>query len=297
MILEGKSIAAEVRRDVAAGVAEFRALAGRPPGLAVVLVGADPASSVYVANKERSCDKVGIRSFPHHLPASTTEPELLALVDRLNRDAEVDGILVQLPLPSGMAKNRVLSAIDPAKDVDGFHPLNVGLLALRRPRFVPCTPLGILEILRRAGVDVAGRRAVIVGRSRTVGLPMSMLLNAADCTVTVTHRHTTDLAGEVGRADLLVVAVGRPGLIRGDWIRPGAVVVDVGINRVDGALVGDVEFEGARARASAITPVPGGVGPMTVAMLLLNTLRAARLAAGHETYTGAKTLGYGPLPG
>ncbi len=288
MILDGKQAAAGIREEVAQEVEAFHRRAGRRPGLAVVLVGEDAASKVYVSSKEKSCEQVGILSFPHHLPGDLSESALLELVARLNQDPAVDGILVQLPIPHWIRKNEVLAAIDPNKDVDGFHALNVGLLALRRPRFVPCTPAGIMELLARSGMPLAGREAVVVGRSRTVGLPMSFLLNAADCTVTLTHRHTGDLPRHVGRADVLVVAVGHPHLIPGAWVKPGAVVIDVGINRVAGKIVGDVEFETARERASAITPVPGGVGPMTVAMLLRNTLHSAMLREGFSSYTGTR---------
>jgi methylenetetrahydrofolate dehydrogenase (NADP+)/methenyltetrahydrofolate cyclohydrolase len=253
------------------------------PGLAVVLVGHDPASQVYVRNKTLACTEVGIRTFDHHLPAETSEVALLDLVRRLNADPAVDGILVQLPLPAQVDSRRVLLAIDPAKDVDGFHPDNLGRLLLGEPRFVACTPSGVMMLLAEAAAPLAGARAVVVGRSNIVGKPMALLLQAADATVTVCHSRTRDLAAEVARADVVVAALGRPAAIRGAWIREGAVVIDVGTNRLtDGKLVGDVEFAAAAERAAAITPVPGGVGPMTIAMLLDNTLAAARARMGEK---------------
>jgi methylenetetrahydrofolate dehydrogenase (NADP+)/methenyltetrahydrofolate cyclohydrolase len=262
----------EVRVRVEACVAR-----GVTPTLAVVLVGEDPASQVYVRNKGRRAAEVGIAARDHRLPAEgTTTASLLSLVAELSADREVDGILVQLPLPAHVDTDAVLLAIDPAKDVDGFHPDNLGRLMLGRPRFVPCTPAGCMRLLEDAGVDPKGKRALVVGRSTIVGKPMAQLLLAADATVTVAHSRTTDLAEEVGRAEILVAAVGRPRMIRGEWIRPGAAVIDVGINRLaDGTLVGDVDFEGARERAGAITPVPGGVGPMTIAGLMCNVVTSA----------------------
>jgi methylenetetrahydrofolate dehydrogenase (NADP+)/methenyltetrahydrofolate cyclohydrolase len=242
----------------------------------VVLVGDDPASVVYTRNKEKQAREVGIRGDLIRLPASTTEEELLAVIARLSADDAVDGILVQLPLPPQIDEHAVLDAIDPRKDVDGFHPMNVGLLSSGRPALVPCTPSGCMRLLRDAGVDLAGKRAVVVGRSNIVGKPMAALLLAANATVTMAHSRTRDLAAVCREADVLVVAVGRAELVRGDWVKPGAVVIDVGMNRrEDGTLVGDVAYAEAAERASWITPVPGGVGPMTIACLLANTVRAA----------------------
>jgi methylenetetrahydrofolate dehydrogenase (NADP+)/methenyltetrahydrofolate cyclohydrolase len=244
-------------------------------------VGNDPASEVYVASKRRDCAEVGIRSFPHDLPSDTPEAELLGLIDRLNDDPEVDGILVQLPLPKHIDTERVIERIHPDKDVDGFHPYNVGRLALRLPILRPCTPRGIMVLLESTGLPIKGLDALVVGASNIVGRPMALELLLAGCTVTVTHRFTKDLKSHVARADLVVVAVGKPGLVKGEWIKPGSIVVDVGINRLpDGKLVGDVEFESARERAGWITPVPGGVGPMTRALLLQNTLEAAERLHG-----------------
>jgi methylenetetrahydrofolate dehydrogenase (NADP+)/methenyltetrahydrofolate cyclohydrolase len=278
-ILDGKAVAARVRGDVAAQAAALRA-EGIEPGLAVVLVGDDPASQIYVRNKTTACAQAGIRTFDHRLPASTPEAELLALIAALNADPAVDGILVQLPLPAGIDARRVLFAVDPRKDVDGIHPENVGRLLIGAPRFVACTPFGIMKLIDEAKLRLAGADAVVVGRSNMVGKPMAALLLNANATVTLCHSQTRDLAGVVGRSDLVVAAVGRAEMIRGEWIKPGAVVIDVGINRgADGKLRGDVEYAGASARASAITPVPGGVGPMTIAMLLANTVTAAKLRA------------------
>jgi methylenetetrahydrofolate dehydrogenase (NADP+)/methenyltetrahydrofolate cyclohydrolase len=287
-IIDGKTFAAGLRARVAEEVADLKARHGLVPGLAVVLVGEDPASQVYVRNKGRATLEAGMRSFEHRLDAATDQATLLALVDRLNRDPEVHGILVQLPLPSGIDAAAVIRAIDPAKDVDGFHPVNAGLLAQGLPGLVPCTPLGCLMLLRDVLGDLSGLRALVLGRSTIVGRPMAQLLLGADCTVTLAHSRTRDLPEECRRADILVAAVGRPEMIRGDWIRPGATVIDVGINRVPAAepgrtrLVGDVRFDEAVAVAGAITPVPGGVGPMTIACLLHNTVRAARALHGLE---------------
>ncbi len=275
-LLDGKAVAAKVRGEVAARAAAFAAQHGRPPGLAVVQVGKDPASSVYVRSKRKACEETGIRSFAHDLPAEVGRAELLALVARLNADAAVDGILVQLPLPAGLDANEIMDAIDPRKDVDGFHPQNTGLLAQKRPRLRPCTPFGVIRLAQEYGMKLRGLRATVVGASNIVGRPMALELLLAGCTVTVCHTGTRDLAAEVGRAELVVAAVGKPGMVRGEWIREGASVFDVGINRTEsGQLVGDVEFEPAARRAGAITPVPGGLGPMTIAMLLSNTLDAA----------------------
>ena len=279
-IIDGKAIAAQVRGDVAAGVAE-RVAQGRPaPGLAVVLVGADPASEVYVRNKARATREVGMVSIEHRLPASATEAELLALIAELNGRANVNGILVQLPLPRHIEAGKVIEAIDPGKDVDGFHPVNVGRLASGAKALAPCTPTGCLILAQSVQPDLTGVEAVVIGRSNIVGKPMAQLLLGANCTVTIAHSRTRDLPAVVRRADLVVAAAGRAEMVRGDWIKPGAIVIDVGIQRVPGEggkerLVGDVAFDEARQVAGAITPVPGGVGPMTIACLLQNTLQAA----------------------
>ena len=271
-LIDGKAVAASVRAEVAVRVAGL----GFQPGLAVVLVGEDPASAVYVRNKDRAAAAAGIAAHTIRLPAATTEAALLAEVARLNADPAIDGILVQLPLPRHIAPDRVIAAIDPAKDVDGFHPLNVGLLASGRPALVPCTPLGVMKLLAVAGVALSGARALVLGRSAIVGRPMAALLLAADATVTVAHSRTRDLPAECRRAEVLIAAIGRAGFVRGDWIAAGATVIDVGINRgADGRLCGDVAFAEASEVAGAITPVPGGVGPMTIACLLENTVAAA----------------------
>jgi methylenetetrahydrofolate dehydrogenase (NADP+) / methenyltetrahydrofolate cyclohydrolase len=280
MILDGKKLAEQVRAQVAEGVSAFTAKHGRAPGLEVVLVGEDPASQVYTRNKEKAAREVGIRGVLHTLPKTTTEAELLALIDRLNGDDTVDGILVQLPLPKGITEQRVLDAVRADKDVDGFHPINAGLLASGRPGLVPCTPRGSMKLLALANIPLTGARAVVVGRSNIVGKPMAQLLLAESATVTIAHSKTKDLPAVCREADVLVVAVGRAEMVRGDWIKPGAAVIDVGINRVDAGngktrLVGDVAFDEAKEHAGAITPVPGGVGPMTIACLLENTVLAA----------------------
>lgn len=276
-IIDGKAIAAEFRREVREGSDRLAAQGKRRPGLAVVLVGDDPASHIYVRNKRAACEECGFVSVSHDLPHSATQTELLSLIERLNLDVTIDGILVQVPLPDHIDERAIIEAIAPAKDVDGFHPYNVGRLVLRNPLMRPCTPYGVIRMLEYCGLSPKGQHAVVVGASNLVGRPMSLELLLAGATVTVCHRFTTDLRTQVERADLLVVAVGKPGLIPGEWIKRGAVVVDVGINRMpDGKLVGDVQFESARARASWITPVPGGVGPMTVAMLMKNTLESAQ---------------------
>jgi len=287
-IIDGKARAAALRQDVAAGVLRFREATGRVPGLAVVLVGEDPASSVYVRSKARATGEAGMLGFEHRLPADTDTATLLALVERLNADPRVDGILVQLPLPPQCDAQAVIEAIDPDKDVDGFHPVNAGRLATGLPGFVPCTPYGCLLLLRDLHPTLSGMEAVVIGRSNIVGKPMAALLTAESCTVTVAHSRTRDLAGHVRRADIVVAAVGIPGLVRGDWVKPGASVIDVGINRIakeDGGtgLVGDVAFDETRQVAGAITPVPGGVGPMTIACLLRNTLVSAGRRDGVET--------------
>lgn len=273
-LMDGKALAAQKKAAIRAEVERL----ARTPGLAVVLAGENPASQIYVRGKARDCEECGIRCMDFRLPAQTTENELLTLIAELNGRADVDGILVQLPLPEGIRERRVLEAIAPEKDVDAFHPENVGRLVQGQARYLPCTPAGVMELLRAAGVDPAGRRAVIVGRSNIVGKPMALLLLQADATVTVCHSRTPDLADECRRADILISAVGRRGLITADMIKPGAAVVDVAMNRdEDGKLCGDVDFAAACAVAAHITPVPGGVGPMTRAMLMENTLRAARL--------------------
>lgn len=273
-LMDGKALAAQKKAAIRAEVERL----ARTSGLAVVLVGENPASQIYVRGKARDCEECGIRCMDFRLPAQTTESELLTLIAELNGRADVDGILVQLPLPEGIRERRVLEAIAPEKDVDAFHPENVGRLVQGQARYLPCTPAGVMELLRAAGVDPAGRRAVIVGRSNIVGKPMALLLLQADATVTVCHSRTPDLADECRRADILISAVGRRGLITADMIKPGAAVVDVAMNRdEDGKLCGDVDFAAACAVAAHITPVPGGVGPMTRAMLMENTLRAARL--------------------
>jgi methylenetetrahydrofolate dehydrogenase (NADP+) / methenyltetrahydrofolate cyclohydrolase len=278
-ILDGKALGAELLGDVASRVAGCR-VAGVSPTLAVVLVGDDPASAIYVRNKEKRAAESGIDTRDHRLPATTTTDALLALVRELNDDPSVDGILVQLPLPGAIESEKVLLAIDPAKDVDGFHPDNLGRLVIGRPRFVPCTPQGCMRLLAKAEVELRGKRALVVGRSTIVGKPMGQLLLAADATVVLAHSRTVDLADEVARADVVVAAVGRAELVKGAWIKPGAVVIDVGMNRMaDGSLRGDVEFAAAAARASAITPVPGGVGPMTIACLLANVVQSAERRA------------------
>ena len=282
-LLDGKAVAARVRAQVAGRSAEFAARHGRAPGLAVVQVGEDPASSVYVRNKRKSSVEAGIESFAYDLPATTPEPEILALVRALNHDERVDGILIQLPLPKGVNADRVMDAVDPAKDVDGFHPVNTGLLAQKRPRLRPCTPFGVIKLAEAYGIALTGLRATVVGASNIVGRPMALELLLARSTVTVCHTGTRDLRGEVERAEVLVAAVGKAGFIPGEWIRSGAAVFDVGINRTaSGKLVGDVEFERAAERAGWITPVPGGLGPMTIAMLLSNTVDAAELGAARR---------------
>jgi len=283
--IDGKAAALALRQRVAAGVAEFQSRTGRPPGLATVLVGEDPASAVYVRSKGKATTEAGMAGFAHDLSASTSEAELLDLVARLNADDRVDGILVQLPLPAQIDSARVIAALDPAKDVDGFHPINVGRLSAGLDALVPCTPLGCLHLLKAELGSLAGLDAVVVGRSNIVGKPMAALLIAESATVTIAHSKSRDLPGIVRRADILVAAVGRPEMVRGDWIKPGATVIDVGINRVPAEggksrLVGDVAFDEAAAVAGAITPVPGGVGPMTIAMLMRNTLVAAHRRAG-----------------
>ena len=275
-IIDGKLIAAEIRAEVRDGVNERVKAGGRAPGLAVVLVGQDPASQVYVRKKREACAEAGIVSSMHDLPQETTQEQLLELIEQLNDDDTVDGILVQLPLPSQINESDIIDHIHPDKDVDGFHPYNIGRLTQRKPLLRPCTPWGIIMLLDHIGETYKGRHAVIVGASNIVGRPMCLELLLAGATTTVCHRFTNDLEEQVGRADILVVAVGKPGIVKGEWVKPGATVIDVGINRLeDGTLTGDVDFEKAAEHAAWITPVPGGVGPMTVAVLMRNTLDAA----------------------
>ena len=283
-VIDGKAVAAQVRQSVSVEAQVFLQRFGRRPGLAVVQVGDDHASSIYVRNKRKSCEELGIESFAHDLPGTTSESQLLGLVHALNLDPRVDGILVQLPLPKGLDSHHINDAIDPVKDVDGLHPVNIGFLAQRRPRLRPCTPYGVIKLAEEYGITLRGLRATVVGASNIVGRPMALELLLAGTTVTVCHTGTRDLKSEVERADVVVAAVGRPNFIPGDWIRPGAAVFDVGINRsASGKLVGDVEYESAARRAGWITPVPGGVGPMTIACLLSNVVAAASLRAGNQT--------------
>ena len=285
-IIDGNAVAADLRAAVATRVAELKQKHGLTPGLAVVLVGADPASQVYVRNKNKRATEVGMTSFEHFLPAETSQAELLALVDTLNRDPKVNGILVQLPLPKQIDAQKVIDSIDPAKDVDGFHPVNVGRLVTGGQALVPCTPLGCILLLKRELGSLSGKKAIVLGRSNIVGKPMAQLLLRESATVTIAHSRTHDLPGECRQADIVIAAVGQPEMVRGAWIKPGATVIDVGINRVPAAeagktrLVGDVNFAEASQVAGAITPVPGGVGPMTIACLLRNTLVAAHRRAG-----------------
>jgi methylenetetrahydrofolate dehydrogenase (NADP+)/methenyltetrahydrofolate cyclohydrolase len=276
-LIDGRQLAGEIKANVRRGIAALVAHGGQRPGLAVIKVGQDPASAVYVRNKRRACEEVGVVSLAYDLPAQTSEADLLALIDELNADPRVHGILVQLPLPEHIGRTAVIERIDPAKDVDGFHPYNIGRLAQRIPLMRPCTPFGVIRLLEHIGAPFKGQNAVVVGASNIVGRPMALELLLTGATATVCHRFTTDLREHVSRADILIVAAGKPGLIPGAWVRPGSTVIDVGMNRTpDGHLVGDVEFAVARERAAWITPVPGGVGPMTVAMLMHNTLQAAR---------------------
>jgi len=277
-ILDGKAIAADVRAQVKSRVEALTGSGARAPGLAVVLVGENPASQVYVRNKRKACAEVGFYSELHELAADTSQDALLALVDELNAKEAIDGILVQLPLPDHIDEEAVIERILPTKDVDGFHPYNVGRLVLKMPALRPCTPHGVMTMLKRTGVDLVGKDAVIIGQSNIVGRPMALELLAARCTITVCHSRTKDLEEKARNADVLVVATGRPKMVPGDWVKPGAIVIDVGINRTDdGKLVGDVDFDSAADKAGWITPVPGGVGPMTIATLLENTLQAAEL--------------------
>lgn len=286
-LIDGKAFAEELRARVGTAAAAFARATGRPPGLAVVLVGDDPASQVYVGAKGKACDAAGIASFEHRLPTDTSEAALLSLIERLNQDEAVDGILVQMPLPQGLDEQAIIAAINPDKDVDGFHVINAGRLAVGQAGFIPCTPLGCMMLLTDRLGDLTGLDAVVIGRSNIVGKPMAQLLVDANATVTIAHSRTKNLADIVRRADIVIAAVGRPEMIRADWIKPGATIIDVGINRLPpekeggkGKLVGDVAFAEAREVAGAITPVPGGVGPMTIAVLLRNTLVAAHAHAG-----------------
>ena len=282
-IISGTQLASQIKSNVAQQISQYVAQGKRAPGLAVILVGADPASQVYVGSKRKSCAEIGITSKSYDLPETTTEQALLELIEELNQDTEVDGILVQLPLPKHIDSTKVIEQISPEKDVDGFHPYNVGRLCQRIPTLRACTPYGVMKLLETTGISFYGKHAVIVGASNIVGRPMALELLLAGCTVTITHRFTEDLASHIRQADILVVAVGKPKFIKGEWIKEGAVVVDVGINRLEGKLVGDVEFDIAAQRASYITPVPGGVGPMTVAMLMQNTLSAYEKQQGDAT--------------
>jgi methylenetetrahydrofolate dehydrogenase (NADP+) / methenyltetrahydrofolate cyclohydrolase len=277
VIIDGKAVAKEVQKQIKDEVEGLERRWGLAPGLAVVLVGDDPASHIYVRNKEKACKEVGIKSFEHLLPATIPERDLLALVYQLNKDKRIHGILVQLPLPAHIRAEKILEAISPHKDIDGFHPVNQGLLALGTDGFKPCTPMGIMKLLEAVNCDPKGKNAVVVGRSNIVGKPVALMLLGRHATVTICHSRTANLRDEVGRGDILIVAIGRAGFVRGDWVKPGAVVIDVGMNRSpSGKLCGDVEFDTAKERASAISPVPGGVGPMTICMLLYNTLKAAK---------------------
>ena len=290
-LIDGRAFALGLRERVAGAVAPFRAAAGRAPGLAVVLVGDDAASQIYVRSKGKATLAAGMESFEHRLPATTTQEELLALVDALNRDDNVDGILVQLPLPAPIDDKAVIAAIDPDKDVDGFHVINAGRLAVGEPGLVSCTPLGCLMLLKDRLGDLSGLEAVVIGRSNIVGKPMAQLLLQANCTVTLAHSRTRNLADVVRRGDIVVAAVGRPEMVKGDWLKAGATVIDVGMNRLEGddgktRLLGDVEYDSAKEVAAAITPVPGGVGPMTIAVLLRNTVAAAYARAGLKAPEG-----------
>jgi methylenetetrahydrofolate dehydrogenase (NADP+) / methenyltetrahydrofolate cyclohydrolase len=279
-VIDGKAVAARVRAEVADGVAEFAAHHGRPPGLATVLIGDDPGSAIYVGSKQKVSGEVGIRGFDHRLPADVPREEVVELIERLNADPEVSGILCQLPVPDHLDGVELTGLIDPGKDVDGLTPISAGLLALGREGLRPCTPVGAMLLLEEAGAQLEGAEAVVVGRSNLFGKPMAQLLLGANATVTICHSRTRDLPGVCRRADVLIAAVGRDRIVKGDWIKPGATVIDVGINRSDDGLHGDVDFDDAVEVAGALTPVPGGVGPMTIACLLRNTLQAARMAVG-----------------
>jgi methylenetetrahydrofolate dehydrogenase (NADP+)/methenyltetrahydrofolate cyclohydrolase len=283
-IIDGKAVARGIQAEIKEEVEGLKRRWGMVPGLGVVLVGDDPASHLYVKNKEKACKEVGIRSEEHLLPASVSERDILSLIQKLNRNDEIHGILVQLPLPAHVRAERVLSAVSPQKDIDGFHPVNQGLLLSGGEGFRPCTPMGIMKLLDSVRCDPKGKNATVVGRSNIVGKPVAIMLLERHATVTICHSRTSQLKDEVSRADIVVAAIGKAAMIRGDWIKPGAVVIDVGINRLpSGKLAGDVEFESAKERASYITPVPGGVGPMTICMLLFNTLRAAKESLQRES--------------
>jgi methylenetetrahydrofolate dehydrogenase (NADP+)/methenyltetrahydrofolate cyclohydrolase len=281
-VIDGKAVAAKLRGEVAEQVAAFRAEHGSTPGLATVLVGDDPASAVYVAGKQKACAEVGMAAFDHRPQADISEAELAALIGELNADPRVSGIIVQLPLPDHLDGTLLTGMVAAGKDVDGLTPLSAGLLSLGRPGLRPCTPLGVIELLRSVDAELSGAEAVVIGRSNLFGKPMAQLLLAENATVTTAHSRTRDLAAVAARADILIAATGRPEMVRGDWVKPGAIVIDVGITRTDAGLVGDVDFAAASERASAITPVPGGVGPMTIACLLRNTLFAAQAATGAQ---------------
>lgn len=283
VIIDGRAVAKEVQKKIKEEVDGLERRWGLAPGLAVVLVGDDPASHIYVRNKEKACKEVGIKSFEHLLPATINERDLLSLVHQLNKDKRIHGILVQMPLPAHIRAEKIIEAISPHKDVDGFHPVNQGLLALGAEGFRPCTPLGIMRLLESVQCDPKGKNAVVVGRSNIVGKPVALMLLGKHATVTICHSRTASLRDEVSRADVLIVAIGKAGLVRGEWVKPGAVVIDVGVNRMPtGKLSGDVEFDTAKERAAAISPVPGGVGPMTICMLLHNTLKAAKNSLQRE---------------
>lgn len=283
-IIDGRALARDIQKQIKEETEGLKRRWGLVPGLGVVLVGDDPGSHLYVRNKEKACKEVGIQSKEHLLSAAISEKELLSLIQGLNRDKEIHGILVQLPLPPHIQAEKILEAVSPHKDIDGFHPVNQGLLLLGGEGFKPCTPMGILRLLDSVGFDPKGKNAVVVGRSNIVGKPVALMLLARHATVTICHSRTANLREEVGRADILVAAIGKPAMIRGEWIKPGAAVIDVGVNRLPtGKLVGDVEFETAKERAAYITPVPGGVGPMTICMLLFNTLRAAKESLQRES--------------
>ncbi|MES0372399.1 MAG: bifunctional methylenetetrahydrofolate dehydrogenase/methenyltetrahydrofolate cyclohydrolase FolD [Mariprofundaceae bacterium] len=280
-ILDGKALSERMRNGMNEEISELKATHGRAPGLAVIIIGDDPASHVYVRNKKLACEKVGITSFAHELPADTTQQHLLGLISELNHNPKVDGILVQLPVPDHINTETIITAIDPDKDVDGFQPYNIGSLAARMPALRPCTPYGCMKLLEETGIDLHGQEAVVVGASNMVGRPMALELLLAGATVTIAHRFTRDLQQHIERADIVVAAAGKQGLIKGEWIKKGAIVIDVGIHRMDdGKLTGDVDFETAAKHASWITPVPGGVGPMTITMLLYNTISAFRTHVG-----------------
>jgi methylenetetrahydrofolate dehydrogenase (NADP+)/methenyltetrahydrofolate cyclohydrolase len=280
-IIDGRAVAKEVRAEVAGEVEEFKKANGYPPGLAVIIVGDDPASRVYVANKKKMCENLGIHSEEYAMPASTGQEELIATIKKLNRDKKIHGILVQLPLPDHLDEGEVLETIDPSKDVDGFHPISVGNFVVGKEAFVPCTPMGIMRLVKKTGIEIKGKQAVVVGRSNIVGKPVAMLLLAQHATVTICHSRTVDLAGVCREADILVAAIGKPEMLDGSYIKPGAVVIDVGVNEIGRTeegkriLVGDVKFDEAKELAGHITPVPGGVGPMTIAMLMRNTMDGA----------------------